>query len=95
MPYVKRLNGTINGLFNRLQPGTAEEFLPLNDAEVQAFLNPGPTVLETQIETEKADLPTWSQVATAIDNAFNDNAQANIIKKIARPVYTALKRSVT
>lgn len=50
--------------------------------------------LDTQIESEKTALPTWTQVAIAIDNAFPDTAQATIIKKIARPVYTYLKNSV-
>ena len=50
--------------------------------------------MEAQIETEKSDMPTWSQVVNAIDNAFTDNAQANIIKKIARPVYSYLKKTV-
>lgn len=50
--------------------------------------------LNNQIESEKTALPTWTQVVNAIDNAFPDSAQANIIKKIARPVYTALKKSV-
>lgn len=50
--------------------------------------------LDAQIESEKTALPTWTQVVAAIDNAFTDTAQANIIKKIARPVYTHLKNSV-
>ncbi len=50
--------------------------------------------LNAQVDSEKANLPTWAQVVTAIDNAFTNTAQASIIKKIARPVYTALKKSV-
>lgn len=50
--------------------------------------------MDTQVAGEKADLPTWAQVVNAINNAFTDNAQANIIKKIARPVYTMLKKEV-
>lgn len=51
------------------------------------------TAVENQVISERADLPSWNAVATAIDNAFNAQ-QANIIKKIARPVYTYLKREV-
>ncbi len=47
-----------------------------------------------QVNSEKASLPTWAQVVSAINNAFPNNAQANIIKKIARPVYTYLKKTV-
>ncbi len=50
--------------------------------------------LNTQISSEKTNLPTWLQVETAIDAAFTNNAQANIIKKIARPVYTYLKKTI-
>lgn len=42
MPYVKRDNSLIVGLFNQRQQGIAEEFLPDNDAEVVAFRNPPP-----------------------------------------------------
>jgi hypothetical protein len=94
MVYVSRNGGIINGLFNKKQVGYAEEQLADDNSEVVAFRNPLPTPLENQIESEKADLPTWAQVVTAIDNAFPDPAQANIIKKIARPVYTQLKKSV-
>jgi hypothetical protein len=94
MVYVSRQNGIINGVYNKIQVGYAEEQLADNNAEVVAFFNPPLTALENQIESEKADLPTWAQVVTAIDNAFPDPAQANIIKKIARPVYTQLKRTV-
>ncbi len=52
------------------------------------------TALKAQVVNEKADLPTWAQVTTAIENAFPIVAQSNIIKKIARPVYTILKHSV-
>ena len=50
--------------------------------------------LDTQIENEKTSLPTWTQVITAIDDAFPDTAQANIVKKIARVAYTYRKNSV-
>jgi hypothetical protein len=41
MPYVSRdENGSINGLYSNLQPGYAEEFLPDDNPEVMAFLNP-------------------------------------------------------
>ena len=49
---------------------------------------------DAQIESEKVALPTWAQVKTAIENAFTNTAQASIIKKIARPVYTNLKKIV-
>ncbi len=50
--------------------------------------------LDNQIESEKADLPTWGQVANAIDNADTVAKLQVIVKKIARPVYTYLKKSV-
>jgi len=50
--------------------------------------------LLTQISNEKTNLPSWDQVSGAINNAFPDPAQANIIRKIARPVYTYLKKRV-
>ncbi|QIG66835.1 hypothetical protein EVB41_005 [Rhizobium phage RHph_TM3_14A] len=43
MPYVSRdINGNINGLYEQLQEGYAEEFLLADDPEVVAFLNPPP-----------------------------------------------------
>lgn len=42
MPYVKRTAGVVTGLFRRLQPGIADEFLEDSDAEVMAFRNPPP-----------------------------------------------------
>lgn len=50
--------------------------------------------LNAQIESEKTDLPTRTQVKTAIENAFPDTAQASIIKKLANVVYTLRKNSV-
>jgi len=45
MPYVSRGDsGNINGLFANPQPGYAEEFLPDDDPEVVAFLNPPPPI---------------------------------------------------
>jgi hypothetical protein len=41
MPYVSRDGSdSINGLYANLQPGFAEEYLPDDDPEVMAFLNP-------------------------------------------------------
>lgn len=41
MPYVSRdESGNINGMFANKQPGFAEEYLPDDDPEVVAFLNP-------------------------------------------------------
>ncbi len=40
------------------------------------------------------NLPAWSTVSTAIDNAFT-NAQRTIIKKIARVVYILARGSTT
>jgi hypothetical protein len=41
MPYVSRDDsGNINGLYANPQPGYAEEFLPDDDPEVVAFINP-------------------------------------------------------
>jgi hypothetical protein len=43
MPYVSRNDQAgINGVYANLQPGYAEEFLPDDDPEVVAFLNPAP-----------------------------------------------------
>lgn len=99
MPYIERFdNNKIKGVHARLQPGIAEEFLEEDGAEYLQHLADKQGIvdaLNAQIQSERANLPTWSQVVTAINNAFPDTAQANIIKKIARPVYTSLKKSVT
>lgn len=43
MPFVQRNQANkIKGIFARRQSGIAEEFLPKDDAEIQAFLNPPP-----------------------------------------------------
>jgi hypothetical protein len=49
MPYVQRDPDTqkINGLYNLPQPGIAEEFLPDDDPEVQAFLHPQKVLILT------------------------------------------------
>jgi hypothetical protein len=62
----------------------------INDAEEAAK-----TAMEIQVQSEKTALLTRAQIATAIDNAFPDTAQANIIKKLANVVYTFRKNSVT
>jgi hypothetical protein len=46
MPFVERVNGVVNGVYQNLQPGYAEEFLADDDAEVVAFLNPPPPPIE-------------------------------------------------
>lgn len=77
------------------QPSKAQ--VAIDVAEYEQYLIDEQAVkdaLSNQIDSEKTALPTWAQVATAIDNAFPDAAQAGIIKKIARPVYTYLKNSV-
>jgi hypothetical protein len=41
MPHVSRdANGNINGVYANLQPGYGEEYLPDDDPELLAFLNP-------------------------------------------------------
>lgn len=51
MPYVSRNDaGNINGLFANLQPGYAEEFLPDDDPEVVAFLNP-PLPIDPELDS--------------------------------------------
>lgn len=51
MPYVSRGdNGKINGLYANLQPGYAEEFLPDDNPEVMAFLNP-PTPIDPELDS--------------------------------------------
>ena len=42
MPYVSRSEGAIDGLFEQLQEGRAEEFLPDDDPEVIAYSVPAP-----------------------------------------------------
>ena len=45
MPYVSRdSNGAINGMFANKQTGFAEEYLPDDDPQVVAFLNPPPPI---------------------------------------------------
>ncbi len=51
-------------------------------------------VMENHVATERAALPTWIQVKNAIDSAFPDTTQAAVIRKIARPVYTMLKKTI-
>jgi len=48
MPYVQRDEGIIIGVYASQQQGYAEEFLPDDDAEVVAFLNPEPQPVETE-----------------------------------------------
>lgn len=79
------------------EPKPTKVQMDIDVAEYEQFLideQATQDALDTQVESEKTALPTWTQVVTAIDNAFPDAAQANIIKKIARPVYTYLKNSV-
>ncbi|MBX4940998.1 hypothetical protein [Rhizobium binae] len=46
MPFVSRSTGSaIDGLFEQLQEGRAEEFLPADDPAVIAFVNAPPKVL--------------------------------------------------
>jgi hypothetical protein len=47
MPYVQREEGTIVGTFSNVQKGFAEEFLPDDNPEVVAFLNPPPPPIES------------------------------------------------
>ena len=60
MPYVQRDPNTlaVKGVYARLQPGYAEEFLAADDAEVLAFQNPpAPApVLPENTPTTAADL---------------------------------------
>lgn len=44
MPYVERRNGVVVGLFANPQPGYAEEFLIDQDPEVEAIINPPPSI---------------------------------------------------
>ncbi len=45
MPFVSRADGgIINGVFEQLQQGSAEEFLPDDDAELVAHVNASPRV---------------------------------------------------
>lgn len=50
MPYVQRGSGVIVGVFTALQPGFAEEFLPDDNPEVMAFLNP-PTPIDPELDS--------------------------------------------
>lgn len=70
MPYVQRFaDGAIQGLYNRPQPGYAEEFKPDDDPDVVAFraFDPGKTIIY------KADI--WRRAtdaeASIIDGALN------------------------
>jgi len=40
MPYVQRSSGKVCGIYANAQQGYAEEFLPDDNAEVVAYLNP-------------------------------------------------------
>ncbi len=94
MPYVKRLNGTINGLFNRLQPGTAEEYLPLSDLEVQAFLNPPPTALEIKKLADIAALGTRAELQAEVAAASSIPALRDLVLKLAEIVYSNEKNTI-
>ncbi len=50
--------------------------------------------LKSQVESEKLGLPTWAQVESSIDNADSLVKIQAILKKIARPVYSYLKKTV-
>ncbi len=92
MALYKKVDGARTILTPQEESDLKAEWLAnklINDAAEAAN-----TALVSQIDSEKADLPTWVQMSNAIDNAFPDTAQARIIKKIARPVYTMLKRRV-
>ncbi len=99
MPYIQRDGtGKIKGIYANFQIVYAEEYVDSSNTElVQYFADKQAKedALIAQKESERTDFPTWVQVENAIDNAFTDSAQANIIKKIARPVYTYVKNSVT
>lgn len=53
MPYVQRdRDSEVKGVYNRLQKGYAEEFLPNENAEVLAYLNPVSSPEETQAKQD-------------------------------------------
>ena len=74
MPYVSRdESGSVNGVYANPQPDYAEEYLPDDDPEVLAFLNPPPTRREeadahlaagltVNFPTEQPGLGTYSVI---------------------------------
>ncbi|MBX5020154.1 hypothetical protein HJA87_12085 [Rhizobium bangladeshense] len=75
MPFVSRsTDGAINGLFEQLQEGFAEEFLPDDHVEVVAFLNPPPPPY-----TIDADLP-WARMTEDEAELVQDGIDASAAK---------------
>ncbi|MBY4589488.1 hypothetical protein [Rhizobium redzepovicii] len=75
MPYVSRsASGAINGLFEQMQEGFAEEFLPDDNPEVVAFLNPPPPPY-----TIGADLP-WARMTEDEAELVQDGIDASPVK---------------
>ena len=64
--YVERRDGVIVGVYANPQPGIAEEPLAEDDAELVAFLNPGPTL--DDIVAERA-----RRMALGFDYDFGDD----------------------
>lgn len=56
MPYVSRSNGEIDGLYEQIQEGRAEELLPADNSEVVAFENSPAIVLAVSARQFKLQL---------------------------------------
>jgi hypothetical protein len=72
MPFVQREEGHIVGLFNLVQPGIAEEFLPDDDTEIVAYRSPVVNPME-QLEA----IITQGQIAMT-DAPLPDDIQKEI-----------------
>lgn len=98
MPYIKRDGSNkIQGIFALKQFGYAVEYLADDDAELLQYyadIETKKNDLELQRLADRLSLLTWAQIETAINNAFPDSAQANIVRKLARVLYTLVTNSV-
>lgn len=72
MPFVERNGGVVVGLYRRLQPGKAEEFLAIDDPEIVAYLNPAPPTDQERIDTAFSANSETLKLIRAVVLAIND-----------------------
>ncbi len=98
MPFIKRDgSNNIQGVYACKQSGYGEEYLAADSVEYLQYIGDEQQAsddLDAQRLADRVSLLTWAQIETAINNAFPDSAQANIVRKLARALYTVITNSV-
>lgn len=90
MPFVQRTSaGAITGVYARLQPGIAEEFLPADNGEVVAYLAPKPPIDLSNIDSLEKTIKATNLNYRNYCNALKLEIRGLVVKLVQKGTITA------